>query len=149
MPRYDFECGACGDRAEHIFAMSSRPDAVPCRLCGAMARNVITGTPNVFMRFTEVEFRRDKVVGNNGALVGRSAEAQHRGYQKAIGEFKKANDRRRRGVSKHGASVDGVRVLGVMPGEMVDSIGQQEGDKEAVTKDSEFYLRKTGLWMGD
>jgi putative FmdB family regulatory protein len=148
MPRYDFVCGACSVRVEHIFAMSARPETLTCE-CGGEARHTIVGTPNVFMRGAPYEFRRDKVVGNNGALVGRSAEKQHRIYQQMHDQAKKANDRRKRGLGKHGASVEGLEVLGVMPGEMVDSIGQQEGDKEIVSKDPEYFLRKTGLHLGD
>lgn len=144
MPRYDFECGACGNRAEHIFTMSSRPESVACP-CGGVAANVITGTPNVFMRFSEYQFRRECVVGNNGKLVGRSAEQQHAGYEKQIGEYRTMHNRRKRGFGKGGAATNGFEVVGVMPGEMVDSIGQQEGDKEAVLKDPETFLRKTGL----
>lgn len=146
MPRYDFVCGACGVRAEHIFTMSARPDSLACA-CGGEARHVIVGTPYVFVRGAEYEFRRDCVVGNNGVLAGRTAEQQHRGYQQTIGQLKAAHQRRKRGLSKHGASVNGFEVVGVMPGEMADSIGQQEGDKEAVAKDPEFFLRKTGLHL--
>ena len=36
-----------------------------------------------------------------------------------------------------------------MPGEMADSIGEHEGDKEAVIKDPIPFLKKTGLYSGD
>jgi putative FmdB family regulatory protein len=149
MPRYDYECESCGHRQEHACTMSARPDRIPCS-CGKAARQIIAAVPYSFVRGAEYEFDPAKVVGNNGVLAGRSLEQQHAGYRKIFDALKTSKQRRKRSLGKGGDSVDGgIRILGYMPGEMVDSIGQQEGDKEAVAKDPEHFMRATGMWLGD
>lgn len=143
MARYDFECD-CGRRLEHQCSMSERPESLPCD-CGGRMVQVIKAVPYVYTRFAEYQFRPDSIVGNNGVLAGRDAQQQHEGYRKQIEALKTAHGRRSRSGSRHGCSVDGVRVAGVMPGEMADSIGQQEGDKEAVYKDPDYWFKATGL----
>lgn len=106
---------------------------------------VIKSVPYCYTRFAEYQFRRDSIVGNNGVLAGRSAYQQHEGYRKQVEAIKTARNRRSRSLGKNGSSVDGIRVAGVMPGEMADSIGQQEGDKEAVYKDPDYWFKATGL----
>jgi putative FmdB family regulatory protein len=145
MPRYDYECPGCGRGTEVTCRMSERPETVLCACGGAMG-NVIRPTPNIFVKGADYEFKREHIVGNNGAVVGRTAEQQHAMYQRQIGEWKKAKDARKRSGK---ASKGGVEVIGVMPGEMVDSIGYQEGDKEAVVKDPIPFMKATGTYFGE
>ena len=148
MPTYEYECQSCGRQQEQWFSMASRPGSVPCS-CGLEAVQVILTVPESFMRFRPYEFRRDKVVGNNGKKYGRTAEQQHEGYQRHFGNVRKNVRALKRSLSGSRHDAGGVRYLGGMPGEMADSIGQQEGDKQAVSKDPETWFKKTGMYIGE
>lgn len=148
MPTYEFECQGCGLQQEKHFSMAARPSSVPCP-CGLEAVQVILTVPEAFMRFRPYEFNAKTRVGNNGKKFGRSAEQQHDGYRKHYDGLHKNIRRLNRMPSKRRLDCGGFQYLGGMPGEMADSIGQQEGDKEAVVKDPETWLRKTGLYVGE
>ncbi len=148
MPRYDFECQGCGRRQERIFTMSSRPPAVPCA-CGLEAIQVILSVPESWVKNRPYEFRKDKIVGNNGKLAGRTAQQQHEGYRRHFDGIATKVKRLNRSGGRRSKDAGGFQYLGGMPGEMADSIGQQEGDKEAVAKDPVGFLKKTGLYVGE
>lgn len=148
MPTYDYECQSCGRHQEQWFSMASRPSEVACD-CGKQAIQVILEAPESFVRFRPYDFDPKKVVGNNGKLKGRSAERQHEGYRRYYDGVAKNVRRANRSGSKHAKNSGGFQYLGGMPGEMFDSIGQQEGDKEAVAKDPVTFLKKTGLYVGE
>lgn len=128
--------------------MAEMPSTLSCQ-CGAEMHRVILEVPEAFMRFRPYEFRRDKVVGNNGKKFGRDVDQQHAGYERHFAQIKKNIGRMNRGFSKNRHDAGGFRYLGGMPGEMADSIAAQEGDKEAVSKDPETWLKKTGMWVGE
>lgn len=142
--RYDYLCESCGVLQEVTCSMSDRKDAVPCA-CGGTASQYFGNVPYAFMRFRPYEFNPAKVVGNNGAAFGRTADQQHARYKHYFESVKKQCKQRNRSLSKNRFDEQGVRWMGGMPGEMVDSIGQQEGDPEVVSKDPEHFLKATGL----
>lgn len=148
VPTYDYQCLKCGARQEIRCSMSERMPSVACH-CGGTAEQIIIAVPESFVRFRPYEFRRDKVVGNNGRLVGRSAEAQHEAYRRHYEGIRKNIKRLNRSGRRNAFSTDGWQYLGGMPGEMADSIGQQEGDKQAVVKDPVTFLKKTGMYVGE
>jgi putative FmdB family regulatory protein len=149
MPTYDFECGRCGRHQEEVFPMSSMPASVPCA-CGSAAARVISHNANeVFVKFRPYSFDPTKKVGNNGKAFGRTVEQQHEGYRQHFDGIKKRVKAFNRDGSRSRFEKNGIRYLGGMPGEMADSIGQQEGDPEAVAKDPETWLRKTGMYIGE
>jgi putative FmdB family regulatory protein len=148
MPTYDYECQKCGHQQEQWFSMADRPSSVPCP-CGKKAIQVILEAPESFVRFRPYEFDPKKVVGNNGKSKGRSAAKQHEGYRRHFDGVAKNVRRANRSASKSAHSGGGFQYLGGMPGEMYDSIGQQEGDKEAVAKDPVSFLKKTGMYVGE
>jgi putative FmdB family regulatory protein len=148
MPTYDFECSSCGARREERFSMADMPASVACQ-CGQQAQRVILNVPEAFMRFRPYEFRRDRVVGNNGKAFGRTVDQQHEGYRRKFDGIHKNIRGMNRSLSKNRHDTGGFQYLGGMPGEMVDSIGQQEGDKEAVSKDPGTFLKKCGLYVGE
>jgi hypothetical protein len=145
MARYDFECVACGSQWEHTCSMSARPESLPC-LCGGEGRQVILSVPESFVRFRPYEFNKAKNVRSNGRLFGKTDEQHHEGYRRAFDEQKKqvASQRRAGSLFKEG----GCEYLGGMPGEMADSIDENEGGKETVAKDPVTWLKKTGMFMG-
>lgn len=142
MPRYDYECGACGRREELVFTMSSMPQSVLCD-CGEQAVRVIDTVPNGWVTDRPYVFDKARNVMSNGRLVGRSDQKQHELYRDYFDGMRKEQDRVNRSCGKKGA-----RWIGGMPGEMVDSISEHEG-KEAVYKDPKKFLKKTGLYAGD
>ncbi len=148
MPTYEFECQHCGRRRDEWFSMATRPTSVPCA-CGMEAVQVIRTVPESFVRNRPYEFDKRWVVGNNGKLAGRSAEQQHEGYRRHFEGIKTKVKRLNRSGGKRSKDAGGFQYLGGMPGEMADSIGQQEGDKEAVAKDPITFLKKTGLYVGE
>jgi putative FmdB family regulatory protein len=148
MPTYEYLCDACGRHQEQWHTMPARPAKVPCP-CGAEAPQAILTVPEAFMRHRDYAFDRTKIVGNNGARFGRNVEQQHAGYRKHMDAMHKRIRGLNRSMSKNRHDLGGIRYVGSMPGEMVDSIGYQEGDKEAVVKDPETFLKKTGLYVGE
>lgn len=148
MPTYEYECQSCGRQQEQHFSMAARPSAVPCS-CGLEAIQVILTVPEAFMRFRPYEFNQRLKVGNNGKKFGRTVEQQHEGYRKKFDAIHKNVRELNRSKSKNRHDAGGFQYLGGMPGEMADSIGQQEGDKEAVAKDPGTFLKKTGLYVGE
>lgn len=144
MPTYDFECGHCGRRDERAFSMSDMPDAVPCA-CGQSATRVMSLNSNgVVVKDAPFEFDRSKNVQSFGKQFGRSDRKQHENYVRYIDGLKQD----KRSCKLSGRKQD-IEWLGTMPGEMADSIGRHEGDKEAVSKDPVHFLKKTGLYEGD
>lgn len=129
--------------------MSAMPPSVPCE-CGAAADRVMSVNKNeVFVRFRPYEFDQTRKVGNNGKKFGRTVEQQHEGYRRRFDTIRKNIRGLNRNASKARFEANGVRYLGGMPGEMADSIGQQERDPEAVAKDPETWLKKTGMYIGE
>lgn len=142
MPRYDYECGTCGRREERVFSMADMPGSIPCP-CGVDAPRVIDTLPESFVANREYVFDKRKNVRNFGYKYGRTDQQQHEHYRQYFDEIKKRKRETR--SSKKGLEMEWV---GGMPGEMVDSIGQHEGDPEAVLKDPVKFLKKTGLYDG-
>ena len=128
--------------------MAARPASLPCS-CGGSAVQVILTVPDSYVRFTPYEFRKDKVVGNNGKRFGRTKEQQHEHYESHFGQIRKNIARSNRSRSKHSYDAGGIRYLGGMPGEMADSIAAQEGTKQAVSLDPDYWFRKTGMYVGE
>ena len=145
MPTYEFECRACERVTEAVFSMSGKPDSVACS-CGGRAVSIISRSAgsNSFVKDKPFEFDKSKNVMSFGRQFGRTDKQQHEVYANYIEDMKKA----KRAAKSSGRKQD-IEWLGTMPGEMVDSIGQHEGDKEAVAKDPVSYLKKTGLYQGD
>lgn len=143
MPRYDYECGTCGRREERVFSMADMPQGLPCP-CGQWAGRVIDFVPEVFVKNREYVFDKGKNVRSFAQDFGKSDQKHHEGYRQYFEDIKKR--KRELGTSKRKHEIEWI---GGMPGEMVDSIGQHEGDKEAVLKDPVTFLKKTGLYDGD
>ena len=142
--RYDYECQHCGRRQEISCSMSARTETVPCQ-CGLEAISIITAVPECFVRFREYQFDKAKNVGSSGRIYGRSDAEQHEHYKQAFDRQRSQAKAERRGFSKAKGQCEWI---GGMPGEMVDSIGEHEGDPEAVIKDPVTFLKKTGLYAG-
>lgn len=142
--RYDYECEPCGLRFEVSCSMSERKDALPCPECGREAPSIIVSVPYAYMRFRPYEFNKAKNVRSNGAEFGRSDQQQHEAYRRVIERKRKEVSLERAGCGKS----DGFQFLGAMPGEMADSIDENEGGKETVVRDPVTWLKKTGLYMG-
>lgn len=145
MPRYDYECRCCGHREEHFFSMADMPSTVACEACGQESPRSIS-VPESFVRNREYVFNPAKCVRSNGRLVGRSDQQQHELYRKW---FDGMRTRQRDLKRSHSKNKHEIQWIGGMPGEMADSIGEHEGDKEAVYKDPIPFLKKTGLYAGD
>ena len=143
MPRYDYECGSCGHREEHYFSMADKPTTLDCR-CGGYATSLITGGSESFVRNRPYEFNKAKCVRSNGHMFGRTDEQQHALYRKQFEDIDKRQKSLALSKNKHE-----MQWIGGMPGEMADSIGEHEGDKEAVIKDPIPFLKKTGLYSGE
>ena len=143
MPRYDYGCEKCGHREERVFSMRDMPQGVPCP-CGEWATRVIDSVPEAFVANRAYQFDRGKNVRSFGADYGRTDQQQHDHYRQYFDDIKKR--KRALGTSKRKHEIEWI---GGMPGEMVDSIGMHEGDKEAVVKDPVSFLKKTGLYDGD
>lgn len=148
MGRYDYECGSCGAQTEHICSMSARPASLPCE-CGGEAKQVILSVPESFVKYRPYEFRKDKVVAHNGKKYGRTVDQQHKHYEEHFGQIRKNIARSNRSRSKNAYDAGGFRYLGGMPGEMADSIAAQEGTKQAVSIDPDYWFRKTGMYVGE
>jgi len=146
MPTYEFECGACECVTEAVFSMSGKPDSVACEQCGGEAQSIISRSAgsNSFVKDRPFEFDKSKCVQSFGKKFGRTDQQQHKVYQDYVEGMKK--DRR---AAKLSGKKNDIEWLGCMPGEMVDSIGQHVGDKEAVSKDPVTFLKKTDLYQGD
>lgn len=141
MPTYEFECRECGVLHEHVCSFSSKPSQLDCS-CGGQAESIISQNDNGgFVSNRDYEFGKENCVVNFGAEYGRSVQQQHAGYQKYFGELKQ----RKRQLKRQGGLNKGLEWIGGMPGEMFDTIGLQEGDPEAVSKDPETFLKKTGM----
>ena len=143
MPRYDYECGKCSSREEHVFSMAAMPRSVPCA-CGGQAVRVIDTVPHSFVANREYVFDPGDCVQSFGKAYGRTDAQQHAHYQKYRDDIRQ---RKRRLTPKQ--KTNSLEWIGMMPGEMVDSIGLHEGDPEAVLKDPKTFLKKTGLYEGD
>lgn len=143
MPRYDYECSFCSNREELVFSMAEMPSEVDCE-CGSKAVRVIDSAPESFVANREYVFDKANCVQGFGKDYGRSDAEQHRHYQEYFGDIKR---RKKKLSSKQKNS--SLEWIGGMPGEMVDSIGLHEGDPEAVLKDPETFLKKTGLHAAD
>ena len=140
MPTYEFECRNCGKVTEAAYSMSSKPSSIMCS-CGSEANSIISLNTNSYVANREYVFDQGDCVQNFGRNVGRSASQQHRHYQNYFGDIKK----RRRRMKGSNTLKNGMEWIGGMPGEMADSIGMHEGDPEAVSKDPEVFLKKTGM----
>ena len=123
--------------------MASKPATLDCR-CGGMARSLITGGATSFVKDRPYVFDKAKCVRSNGYMFGRTDEQQHQLYKDHFDGIAKRQDELRSSKNKHE-----LEWIGGMPGEMADSIGCHEGDKEAVIKDPVTFLKKTGLYHGD
>jgi len=143
MPTYEFQCDGCGARAEQVFSIMEMPDSVACS-CGRLAGRVLSSNANVFVKNREYVFDRAKNVRSFARDFGVSDQKHHENYRKKFEGIKQRQKALR--TSRH---KDDIQWLGGMPGEMVDSIGQHEGDKEAVYKDPIAFLKKTGTYAGD
>jgi hypothetical protein len=124
--------------------MAERPATVSCS-CGQEAVQVIRSVPECFVRFRPYEFNPAKVVGNNGERFGRTREQQHEKYRRDFDLQKRLVRERSHRPSKK----NDIQYLGGMPGEMADSLAEQEGDKNVVLRDPETFLKKTGLYVGE
>lgn len=141
--RYDYEC-ANGHLQEHSCMMSDRPAHLPCK-CGCLAFQVIRTVPHVHVRFSEYQFNPAKAVGNNGKRFGRSRQQQHEKYRHDFDLQKRMVRERSHRPNKK----NDIQYLGGMPGEMADTIAEQEGDKNVVLQDPVTWLKKTGLYVGE
>lgn len=142
--RYDFRCESCEDIFEHSCRMAERPDVLPCLSCGGDARQTFTSVPEVFVRFRPYEFDRSKNVMSNGRKHGRTDQQQHEHYRKIVEMNRSAAARRR----QNGGNKDAAELLAVFPGEMVDSVNENEGAKETLQKDPITFAKKLGVYLG-
>jgi len=142
--RYDYACPH-GHAQEVTCALADRRATLPCGSCGGVAVQVITTVPQAFVKFRDYTFDPTKVVGNNGARFGRTAKQQHEKYRKDFD----MNKQLVRARSHRPGKKNDFQYLGGMPGEMADSIAEQEGDKLAVLRDPSTFLKKTGLYVGE
>ena len=140
MPTYEYECPDCGVLHEHSCSYSAKPSSLDCG-CGGAAEPIISANRNGFVANREYDLRPENRVVNFGKDFGRSVQQQHRAYQEGMKDKRQLN----RKLRESGKLGQGMEWIGSMPGEMVDGIGLQEGDPEAVAKDPETFLRKTGL----
>jgi len=142
--RYDYECEN-GHGQEITCLMADRPASVPCK-CGSVAVQVIRSVPQAFVRFREYQFDRSKCVAGNGRRFGRTDEQQHEKYRRDFDlQRQLVRERSHRPSKKHD-----FQYLGGMPGEMADSIVEQEGgDKNVVLQDPVTWLKKTGMYVGE
>lgn len=142
--RYDYRCESCNDVFEHSCSMSERKDVLPCLACGGDARQTFTTVPEAFVRFRPYEFDRSKNVMSGGRSHGRSDQQQHEHYRKIV-EINRSAEARRR---KNGGNGNEAELLAVFPGEMVDSVNENEGAKETLQKDPITWAKKLGVYMG-
>ena len=146
MPRYEYECSPCHLRKEVMCSWESRPASLVCPQCGGEASAIVSLCAPPLVRNQPYKFDPKKTVASNGARFGRTPEEQHRHYKLAFDTQRKLVNERRRTPK---ATDDGWQYLGGMPGEMADSITEQEGDKEILYRDPVTFLKKNDLYMGD
>lgn len=144
--RYDFECEVCGHQHEHSCPMAARPTSLICPECGGNSSQVFLSVPESFTKFREYRFDKAKNVRSYGASFGRSDSQQHEHYRNVMDLQRKLVGQERRSLKRE--KEGGIEFLGAMPGEMVDSIGQTEGDPEAVARDPVGFMKRTGTYMG-
>lgn len=140
MPTYEYECNDCSVLIEHVCSYASKPSQVACD-CGGMGDPIISLNGNGYVANREYVFDQGNCVQSFGKQAGRSRQQQHDHYQQYFGDIKK----RRRRMKGCNTLKNGMEWIGGMPGEMADSIGMHEGDPEAVSKDPESFLKKTGM----
>lgn len=142
--RYGFSCDACAQEQEVSCTWAERPATLPCA-CGGVASPVITGGREAFMKGRPMVYEHKYTMPNMGTRYGVSDEQQDRIYGGRIREARKKNAQRRRSLSRK----DGFDHVGKMPLEIEQYIMDSTGDKGAVMKDPETWLKKTGCWTGE
>ena len=75
MPIYEFECGSCGKRSDHLMRLSD-PDPAACPECGAATLKRVLSAPQFRLAgagWYETDFKGDKDRKRN--IAGDTAEA--------------------------------------------------------------------------
>lgn len=89
MPTYTYECPSCEGRQEHWLGIASHPDAMPCK-CGGTAEQVMNWDGGTIVRGRTRDFKLDAMsVPVNWEYGNTDVAAQHRRYEKHIGEKRK------------------------------------------------------------
>lgn len=145
MPRYDYECAACGTRQEHQLSWSDYVPEHPC-VCGAVAARVFDSMPEVCVKGNERPFKLDATCVPIGWQHGNTdVEKQERRYKKLINETKK----RAQAVDKQ-AIKGGIRHIGSVPRELMRMRTNQYGKDyldpaQQSTAEVKEKLRSDGL----
>jgi hypothetical protein len=134
------KCGAAGCRAR---AKYGRVQYEPL---GGWDDAPESATPYFFVKGRPYEIRGENRVMPQGRHFGVSDAAHAAKHRERQRRFANEHHAFRRGHSKKKA--DQPVYLGTMSGEMVRSIGIQEGDPSAVLKNPVDFLRKTGRLVG-
>ena len=103
--------------------------------------------PYAFVKGRAYEFQKEHAVMPQGRHFGVSDEQHNSKYERQFTEMKNEAKKFRGGHSKQ--KTEAPQYLGSMSGEMVRSIGLQEGNPEAVNADPVTFLKKTGRYVGE
>ncbi len=85
MPRYDYECKACGHVQEVICKIDYRPDSVSCDKCRNFCDRIIVGTQNIRDEPTWLESAVDAAHGTDIENRRPETRTEHNAYLKKMG----------------------------------------------------------------
>lgn len=143
MPNYEYVCESCNRSFERFARFADYSPKLECE-CGAVATSIISGGKYAMVKGMG-EYKFDPRY-NAPTYRGRRADREERHYEKIVETQRSiVKERRKSGKEKK----DGWVFEGCMPAPMATSIGQKEGDIEAVFKDPIPFLKATGTYMGD
>lgn len=120
MPRYDFQCPACGTVQEHTFRMAEKPPQVPCA-CGEQAETVFSADIEVFVHGKPIRFT--KPVAVPGWTRGADPDAAEREYARQVREAKKQARAQKRSLSRK----PGIELKAKIPEALLHARMQQFG----------------------
>ena len=122
MPRYDYQCAACGERQEQFFRMADHRPTVECE-CGGQAAQVFETLPEVCVKGNQREFKLDNMCAPVGWEHGNTdSEKQERRY-KALIESTRAEAKK----NDKAAIKGGIRHIAKVPRELARMRGNQFG----------------------
>lgn len=130
------QCGADGKYVSIAYEPKTGwSDPVPC------------DAPYAFVKGRAYEFKKQYEVMPQGYHYGVPDHVHNEKYRRRFEGMARESRRFRGGHSK--LKTETPQYLGGMSAEMVHSIGLQERDPEAVSKDPIEFLKKTGNYVGE
>lgn len=145
MPRYDYECSACGDvfEASHSF---HDPPLTECKLChGGPVQRLVSGGLCVFVKGRPIETGQQHKIRPIGWANGPvDAEARMQRHAAETQELRKLAHEQKRSCSKK----PGFKLIASYPTELA-AARMSEFGKDYLSNDIEDKAKRDGVWLGD